>query len=215
MEGRAIAPDAVYDDRKLSAGGDGSEFEALPVAQPHRPGSQWRKAPDLADQSRGRGIEQPAEVAVAAFRDATGPVHISGLVRPRCQAKKRADVCGPAEPGRVIERGDIGECDDRADAGDGHQPPGKVTSTCNLSQLVVHGLGSETERLVNRVEHLGHEADCQLAFAGLGELVAKIWRSRDRRIGSMRMPKVLSTPRTCASRSLRIRIKRSRVPIRI
>src|SRR4051812_22168847 len=82
----------------------------------------------------GRLVQVGAQQLVAAAGDVAGVILLAGLVAPRRQADVGPDAGRSGEALRRIHDADVGERDQDADPGCGHQPP---------HRLVLPGYGHE------------------------------------------------------------------------
>src|SRR6202012_3287851 len=88
----------------------------------HSPGAKLRRLAAARHQRRGRLVEQMAKHIIARVANLTGPINLSGLVRPRRPSDVCADGFGGFEAGRIVHRHPESEASDRSDARHGHQP---------------------------------------------------------------------------------------------
>ena len=124
-------------------------FDRLAFEHAARPG---RKASLLASAMARRSRMRPppeglAQVAVAHLCDAPEPRFAAGRVLARCQAEEGSELTPAREDVGVLDRGHDRRCGDRANAGNGHQPLGRLVRLDRRRKLPV----DHSDRLVERV----------------------------------------------------------------
>src|SRR5271165_3366037 len=102
----------------------------------------------MAERRAGAHHQKLAQVAVAHLGDAPEPRFAAGRVLARRQAEEGGELAPAGEDAGVLDRGHNRRCGDRADAGNGHQPPGGLVGLDRRCDLPV----DRSDRLVEGVD---------------------------------------------------------------
>src|ERR1700735_1028612 len=91
----------------------------------------------MAQRRAGAHHQKLAKIAVAHLCDAPKPRFAAGRVLARCQAKEGGELTPAGEGAGVLDRSPDRRCGDRADAGNGHQPLGRLVRLDRRRKLPV------------------------------------------------------------------------------
>jgi hypothetical protein len=91
----------------------------------------------MAQRRAGAHHQKLAQIAVAHLCDAPKPRFAAGRVLARRQAKEGSELTPAGEGAGVLDRGPDRRCGDRADAGNGHQPLGRLVRLDRRRKLPV------------------------------------------------------------------------------
>src|SRR4051794_27080040 len=147
----------------------------------------------------GRLVQVGAQQLVAAAGDVAGVILLAGLIAPRRQADVGPDAGRLSEALRRIHDADVGERDQDADTGCGHQPPHRLVllgyghePTAEHRDLLADGLPGRQQRSSyllqgpagnQRSYPLGEEPPTPLpAIRPKGLRTPRIWLARSTRM---------------------------------
>src|SRR6516164_283995 len=122
-EFRVVGQHAVQYHGELAGERDLGLAHAGASGQTHPPALQCRALDWSGQDDVGRLVERSAHAAVADLGNAAGDVGLARLILFGGQAKMRTYRLGRSEATVIVNCRYIGEPDDRADAGCGHQQP--------------------------------------------------------------------------------------------
>ena len=110
----------------------------------------------MAQRRAGAHHQKLAQVAVAHLCDAPEPRFAAGRVLARCQAEEGSELTPAGEGAGVLDRGHDRRGGDRADAGNGHQPLGRLVRLDRRRKLPV----DRSDGLIERVDLADKRTKC-------------------------------------------------------
>src|SRR5271170_4669418 len=102
----------------------------------------------MAKRRAGAHDQELAQIAIAHLGDAAEPRFAAGRVLAWRQAEEGGELTPAGEGAGVLDRGHDRRCGDRADAGNGHQPLGRLVRLDRRRKLPV----DRADRLIQRVD---------------------------------------------------------------
>src|SRR5450432_2265215 len=120
----------------------------------------------MAQRRAGAHHQKLAQVAVAHLCDAPEPRFAAGRVLARCQAEEGSELTPAREDVGVLDRGHDRRCGDRADAGNGHQPLGRLVRLDRRRKLLV----DRSDCLIQRVDLPDKRTKCAAHAIGDDDL---------------------------------------------
>jgi len=149
-----IDPHAVENDGNAPSKCDGRAPHTAPLCNPHRPCLKPRPFPGMGEHRLCRLIEHGPQHGVTAFGDAAVIVDLAGLVSLGRQTGMCAHIPGMHKAVRLINRCSVGQCNNRTNARDCHEPSAYRIGAHHIEEHLVKDRQLLTHHLPDRQQRI-------------------------------------------------------------
>src|SRR5713226_1330695 len=162
-----VDPHPVHDDGELTGEGDLCAAHADTLGEGQAPAFESARAA-IALQEDGSGLEKIGpHQPIAATGDMPGDVDLARLESSGREAEIGADRGRMLEPGGIVDDGGVGQSDDDADPGNGHETSRDGIGLGAGHDLAIEDGGLFAQRLPGGKERIDDRHDDVVALAGL------------------------------------------------